>query len=140
MLPTTRQVFQYMDECAVAELADGRVYLNMRNNHRPGPPAARNRPSRSHSGSTVDRFCVVFFAWVRAAPHSQKRRLPARAGTKCHCRAYATSADGGASFGALAYDDALPSPVCQVATGGAIIFRPPWFHTENYERNIQGGV
>lgn len=26
-------VFEYMDECAVAELNDGRVYLNMRNNH-----------------------------------------------------------------------------------------------------------
>ena len=27
-------VFPYMDECALAELADGSVYLNMRNNHR----------------------------------------------------------------------------------------------------------
>lgn len=26
-------VFDYMDECALAELSDGRVYLNMRNNH-----------------------------------------------------------------------------------------------------------
>jgi sialidase-1 len=27
-------VFDYMDECTLAELSDGRVYLNMRNNHR----------------------------------------------------------------------------------------------------------
>eukprot|EP00936_MAST-01D_sp_MAST-1D-sp1_P002664 g2664.t1 len=30
----SRTVFPYMDECALAELSDGSVYLNMRNNHR----------------------------------------------------------------------------------------------------------
>eukprot|EP01051_Picozoa_sp_SAG22_P009424 SAG22_NODE_787_length_7239_cov_4.418487_3_plen_284_part_00 len=75
-------VFQYMDECTVAELGDGRVYLNMRNNHR----------------------------------------------TACHCRAYATSTTGGATFGALAYDAALPSPVCQAtlsSAGGHLLFANP---------------
>ena len=38
--------------------------------------------------------------------------------TKCHCRAFATSADGGAHFGELEYDDALISPV----------FIRPYFH------------
>lgn len=77
-------VFEYMDECTLAELSDGRVYLNMRNNHR----------------------------------------------TKCHCRAFATSVDGGASFGALNYDAALPSPVCQATLStagdtGALFFANP---------------
>ena len=77
-------VFEHMDECTLAELSDGRVYLNMRNNH----------------------------------------------ATQCHCRAFATSANGGESFGELKFDAALPSPVCQATLStagdsGALLFANP---------------
>lgn len=71
-------VFQSQDECTLAELSDGTVYLNMRN-------------------------------------------------TKHH-RGVATSSNGGASFGALSYDAALPSPVCQATlstAGGHLLFANP---------------
>lgn len=81
-------VFESMDECTLAELSDGRVYLNMRNNHYPNYAN----------------------------------------GSSCDCRAYATSNDGGATFGERAFDSALISPVCQATlstAGGALLFANP---------------
>lgn len=81
-------VFQRMDECTLAELGDGTVYLNMRNNH-------------------IKNYAN---------------------GTSCDCRAFATSADGGASFGPRQFDPALISPVCQATlstAGGSLLFANP---------------
>jgi acyl-homoserine-lactone acylase len=49
-------------------------------------------------------------------------------GSSCHCRGYARSTDGGATFGALGFDPALISPVCQASlstAGGALLFANP---------------
>lgn len=81
-------VFDRMDECTVAELSDGRVYLNMRNNHIKNIPGGRS----------------------------------------CNCRAFATSTDGGATFGDVSFDEALVSPVCQAtlsSAGGHLLFANP---------------
>jgi len=78
----SRTIFQKMDECTLAELSDGTVYLNMRNNHL----------------------------------------------TSCHCRGVARSSDGGTLFGALSFDAALPSPVCQATLstpGDFLLFANP---------------
>eukprot|EP00729_Bicosta_minor_P003294 gene3294-28039_t len=81
-------VFERMDECTLAELNDGRVYLNMRNKH----------------------------------------SLKFKNSTSCECRGVATSEDGGATFGKLRMDPALPSPVCQAtlsSAGGSLLFANP---------------
>merc|ERR1712096_172079 len=63
------QTLEKMDECALVELSDGTVQLNMRNNHI----------------------------------------------TNCDCRATSLSKDGGETWGAITYQDALISPVCQAS-------------------------
>lgn len=98
-------VFDYMDECTLAELEDGRVYLNMRNNH------YKNYPG-NHSS--------------------------------CHCRAFAVSDDGGATFSTLEFDPALPSPVCQAtlsSAGGHLLFANPADGDEGFANaRIQGTI
>lgn len=70
---STSEVGPGMDEANMAELADGTVYLSMRNAH---------------------------------------------ANASCECVAYALSADGGATFGPIAYDPVLISPECEAAVAG----------------------
>lgn len=85
---TQATVFERMDECTLAELNDGRVYLNMRNEH----------------------------------------SLKFKNSTSCECRGVATSEDGGATFGKLRMDPALPSPICQAtlsSAGGSLLFANP---------------
>jgi hypothetical protein len=47
----------------------------------PDPPRALSALSVLHT-STVNRFCMAVFVWVRRALDGQKRRFPARADEK----------------------------------------------------------
>ena len=64
--------------------------------------------------------------------------------TACHCRAYATSDNGGESFAHFGYDAALPSPVCQAtlsSAGGNLLFANPADAGEGFSNaRMQGTI
>ena len=58
----------------------------------------------------------------------------------CDCRAIAVSKDGGATFGDITYDPALPSPVCQASimsfTSKVLLFSNPASKTGRVRRGV----